>query len=527
MPTGPERPSPMSHRPMPERDRLPHALYRAEQVRHLDRCAIDHHGLPGLTLMERAGTEAYRLLRERWPHARRLVVLVGTGNNGGDGLVIARLAQADGLNVRVLRFGDPARMRGDAATNLQRWLDSAGRIEPFASMPRNTDVLVDAVLGTGLERPLTGHWATAFAAINAGSTSVMAVDIPSGLDADTGRVMGVALRAAVTVSFIGLKQGLFIGAGPEYAGDIHFRALGIPAVVYASEVASSRRIDWRQQGSRLGRRPRTAHKGDFGQVLVIGGAPGMSGAVLLAGTAALRAGAGRVTLATHPAHAAYLNVARPELMVVGVAGVADLTPLLARSDVVAIGPGLGQTDWARELWQRVSRLDQPLVVDADALNLLAQAPLARADWVLTPHPGEAARLLGGTTARIEQDRPAAVQALQARYGGVVCLKGAGTLIQGEPPHPFAVCSDGNPGMATAGTCDLLTGIIAALRAQGLNAEEAASAGVCLHAAAGDWAARAGERGLIAGDLLDAIRWVANHGARASAPSAGDSSPGGI
>ncbi|SDX11050.1 NAD(P)H-hydrate dehydratase [Thiocapsa roseopersicina] len=495
--------------PMPDSDRLPHALYRAEQVRNLDRCAIAQYGIPGIELMNRAGEVAYRILRERWPDARDLTVLVGVGNNGGDGYVIARLARAEGLAVRLLQLGDPQRVTGDAAISRDAWRDAGGTIEPYRGLPRRSDVLVDALLGTGLERPVEGLWAEAIQALDRQRAPVLAVDIPSGLHADTGRVMGVAVRADVTVSFIGLKQGLFIGAGPEYCGEIRFSALSIPARVYAGEVASARRIDWDQQAARFGRRPRTAHKGTFGHLLVIGGAPGLSGAVRLAGEAALRAGAGLVTIATHPAHSAWLNLSRPELMVSAVETSADLDPLIARADVVAIGPGLGREAWGRDLWESVLGLDLPMVVDADALNLLAESPRSGSDWVLTPHPGEAARLLGTDIAAIEQDRPAAVHALQGRYGGVVVLKGAGTLIRSDPLRPFAVCSDGNPGMATAGSGDVLTGVIGALRAQGLDAEDAACAGVCLHAAAGDRAARMGERGLVAGDIIAALRPVAN------------------
>lgn len=494
---------------MPDRDRLPHALYRAEQVRNLDRCAIRDYGIPGITLMNRAGAAAYRILRERWPDAHDLTVLAGVGNNAGDGYVIARLAREDGLAVRVLQLGDPERMQGDAAISLGDWRDAGGSVEPYRGLPRRSDVLVDALLGTGLDRPVEGLWAEAIRAVNAQSSPVLAVDIPSGLHADTGQVMGVAVRATVTVSFIGLKQGLFIGAGRERCGEILFSALSIPAVVYASEIAAARRIDWAQQGMRLGRRPRIAHKGTFGHLLVIGGAPGMSGAARLAGEAALRAGAGLVTVATHPAHAAFLNLARPELMVTPVENPHDLDSLIERADVVAIGPGLGREAWGRGLWSRVRGLAMPLVVDADALNLLAEDPASGLDWVLTPHPGEAARLLGTDIAGIERDRSDAVRALQSRFGGVAVLKGAGTLIQGEPSRPPAVCSEGNPGMATAGSGDVLTGVIGALRAQGLETEEAAAAGVCLHAAAGDRAARTGERGLIASDIIAALRPLAN------------------
>ncbi len=487
---------------MPDRDRLPHALYRAEQARNLDRIAIEEFGIAGSELMNRAGAVAYRILRARWPAARRLTILAGVGNNGGDGYVVARLARAEGLSVRVLQLGEVERLRGEAAASCAEYRDAGGSLESYRRLPRESDLIVDALLGTGLERVVEGLWAEAISAINAQRAPVLAIDIPSGLHADTGRALGVAVRASATVSFIGLKQGLFIGDGPDCRGELHFSALDIPAAVYSREILSMRRIDWIQQGRSLRPRPRTAHKGDCGHVLIIGGALGMSGAARLAGEAALRSGAGLVTIATHPAHAAWLNLNRPELMVSGVKGPEELAPLVERADVVAIGPGLGRAAWGSQLWEVVKGLAKPLVVDADGLNLLAEHPLLGPDWILTPHPGEAARLLGTHIAEIERDRPRAARDLQRRFGGVVVLKGAGTLVQGDSHRPPAVCSDGNPGMATAGSGDVLTGVIAALRGQGLSAEEAACAGVCLHAAAGDRAAWTGERGLIAGDIID-------------------------
>ncbi|WP_240905753.1 NAD(P)H-hydrate dehydratase [Thiorhodococcus mannitoliphagus] len=494
---------------MPDTDRLPHALYRAEQVRNLDRTAIEDFDIPGIELMNRAGAVAFRCLRDRWPAARRLTILTGTGNNGGDGYVIARLARAAGLTVRLLQLGDAERLRGDAAVSCMAYRNAGGTVEPCSALPRETDVYVDAIFGRGLERAVEAQWADAVMALNGQRAPILAVDMPSGLHSDTGRVLGVAVKASATVSFIGLKQGLFIGAGPEHRGDLYFSALEIPATVYSREILSLRRVDWDQQRASLAPRSRVAHKGDCGHVLLIGGAPGMSGALRLAGEAALRTGAGLVTLATHPQHAAWLNLTRPELMVAAVECPEALGPLVERADVIAIGPGLGRDDWGRQLWAQVRDLGLPLVVDADALSLLAEMPVYGPDWILTPHPGEAARLLQVGVREIEQDRLEAVRVLQERYGGTAVLKGAGTLINDGSQRPPAVCSDGNPGMATAGSGDVLTGMVAALRGQGMDADAAATAGVCLHAAAGDFAARQGERGLIASDIIAALRPIAN------------------
>ena len=502
---------------MPENNRLPYALYRAEQVRALDRCAIDTFGIRGADLMERAGRAAFVRSCARWPAARRMVVLAGAGNNGGDGYVIARLALEQGWSVQLLTLGDHQRLRGEAATAARAFALAGGHAEPFRTLPQAVDVIVDALLGTGLERPVADDWAAAIEQINASRAAVLAVDIPSGLHADSGRVLGGAVRADLTVSFIGLKRGMFTARGPDHCGEIQFDALQIPAAVYAGQILAARRLDWLKERELVPRRRPAAHKGDCGHVLVVGGAPGLSGAVRLAGEAALRTGAGLVSVATHPSHAALLNLTRPELMVHAVADAAALAALAQRADVIAVGPGLGQEDWSRALFEQVLMLDKPLVVDADALNLLAAAPARRADWVLTPHPGEASRLLGCTTAEVEQDRFAAVEALQQRYDGVVVLKGAGTLIRGPGHRPVGLCSDGNPGMASGGMGDTLTGVIAALLAQrcrlgsrsgpmtGLDIEQAASTGVCLHAAAGDRAARYGQVGLLAGDLINALR----------------------
>ena len=494
---------------MPSTEHLPYALYRAEQVRMLDACAIERFGIPGETLMERAGAALWRLIERDWPQAGRLTILAGPGNNGGDGYVLARLARSAGRRVRLVRLGDHQRLSGAAAAAASAYADAGGQVSTWPEWPEASDLIVDAMLGTGLTRVVTGDMAAAINRVNQGRAPVLAVDIPSGLSADTGCILGAAIRATATLSFIGLKQGLFTGDGPDRTGCIQFDALEVPAAVYASTVAAARRTDWPKEAARIAPRSRTAYKGSCGHLLVVGGAPGMSGAARLCGEAALRAGAGLVTLATHPDHAALLNLARPELMVAAVSSPDQLAPLLERASLVALGPGLGRAPWGRALFEYLLQAEvigqRPLVLDADALNLLAEQPQRRDHWILTPHPGEAARLLACTTAEIAQDRFAAAAELQQHYGGAVVLKGAGTLIASAAQQAPALCSQGNPGMASGGMGDALTGIIGALLAQGLPLEQAASAGVCLHAAAADWAAREGERGLLASDLIAALR----------------------
>jgi NAD(P)H-hydrate epimerase len=320
--------------------------------------------------------------------------------------------------------------------------------------------------------------------------------------------MGSAVRAGLTTTFVGLKAGLFLGSGPNYCGDISFSDLEIGDEVRSGIQPLFKRMDDAQLATLLPPRLRASQKGDFGHVLVVAGGPGMAGAARLCGEAALRAGAGRVSVATHPSHAALICAVRPELMSHGISSGKDLSELIEKVDVIAFGPGLGQTDWARELYGLVSASQKPAVWDADALNLLAGTPVSASHRVITPHPGEAARLLGIPTAEVQADRPAALQSLSAKYGGVTVLKGAGTLISSASGVPF-VCTAGNPGMAAPGMGDALTGVIAALLAQGLSLEDAATSGVELHARAGDLAAIGGERGMLASDLIAALPGIAN------------------
>jgi NAD(P)H-hydrate epimerase len=317
------------------------------------------------------------------------------------------------------------------------------------------------------------------------------------------------VEAERTLTFIGRKRGLYTGAGRHYAGQVGFDDLAVPASVYSRTHAGAELIRRPPLGALQRPRRRDSHKGMFGHVLVVGGAPGMAGAARLAGEAALRCGAGLVSIATHRRHAAVLNSGCPELMVHAVEGPDSLAPLLARATVVAVGAGLGQDQWAQSLLARVLDTRAPLLLDADALNLLAADPFHRGDWIITPHPGEAGRLLGMPTARVEQDRFDSVQRLQGAYGGVAVLKGAGTLVAAAG-RPVRLCDRGNPGMASGGMGDVLGGVIAALLAQGLAAADAAEAAVWLHATAADQAARAhGERGLVASDLFTALRHLIN------------------
>ncbi len=486
---------------------LPIELYSAAQVRELDRRAIEEQGLPGRTLMERAGQAAFAALRARWRDLNRIAVLCGSGNNGGDGYVVARLAHEAGIAVDLYHLGDPARMSEAAAAMRAALIEAGVEPQPFSgSLPSGAMLLVDGLLGIGFSGVLEEGWRAAVEALNSHPAPVLALDIPSGLEADTGRAE-LAVQAAMTVTFIGLKVGLFTGAGPAHAGEVVFADLQVPHSVHDGLEPVARRLDPTRLADRLGRRRRDAHKGDFGHVLVVGGDHGMAGAVRLAAEAAARCGAGLVSVATRAAHQAALLSGRPELMVHAVEEAEQLDPLLTRATVVVVGPGLGQGDWGRALFHRAIAAAPALVLDADALNLLAtdSAVALPPATVLTPHPGEAARLLDNTQPLT--DRLASARALAERYQGVVILKGAGSVI--ADPSGCSICSDGNPGMASGGMGDLLAGVVAALIGQGLAPGVAAQTGVCLHAVAGDRAAREGERGLLASDLLPHLRHLVN------------------
>lgn len=488
---------------------LPVNLYTAAQVRELDRVAIAEFSVPGVTLMERAGAACFAQLRTRWPAAREIGVLCGIGNNGGDGFVIARLAHEAGLIVDVRLVGERDKIGGDALQALRR-LEACGvRVLSFApGRALRGEVWVDALFGIGLNAEVSGAPRAAIEALNAGGMPVLSVDLPSGLNADTGCPLGIAVNAAATVTFIGMKQGLLTADAADYCGELMFDDLGVPSEVAARVPAQTARITPDQFGAFLAKRACNTHKGAFGHVLIIGGETGMSGAARMAGEAAARVGAGCVSVATRAAHAPLLSVARPELMCHPVEHAAQLRPLIERASVVAIGPGLGQGEWGREMFAQALQCSLPLVIDADALNLLAHDPVIRPNSVITPHPGEAARLLNMRSVDVQFDRFAAVAALQERFGGVVVLKGAGTLVA-APGHGVQLCAAGNPGMASGGMGDVLTGVIAGFIAQGLAVVDAAALGVWVHATAGDRAAQAGERGLLASDVLEQLRAVVN------------------
>lgn len=494
---------------MPMHPELPTLLYSAAATRELD-ARIIAAGTPGIELMRRAANALWRELRRRWPEAGALTVLAGTGNNAGDGYLVAVLARRAGWQVQVLAVSPVQRLQGDAE---QAWLqarDAGVEIRGWSGSLPQQGVLLDALLGTGLHSQVREPFAGVIDAINASPLPVVAVDLPSGLNADTGAIEGVAVQADLTVTFIALKPGLFTAQGPDLTGELCFAALAEqpePAVAAVLE-----RLTLDSCKTVLPKRPRAAHKGMFGHLLLIGGNLGMGGAIVLAAETALRSGAGKVTVATRSEHVAPLLARCPEVMAHGLEDPAQLVPLLDQATAVVVGPGLGRDHWAQQLLTLALARELPQILDADALNLLATQPVRLGrQTVITPHPAEAGRLLGWPTARIQSDRLEAVQRLTERFGCVAVLKGVGSLVaDGDRDRLPALCSFGNPGMACAGMGDVLSGLVGALLAQGLEAADAARYAVLLHALAGDRAAgQSGPLGLLAGDLTEHIRYYLN------------------
>ena len=528
------------------RKKLPVLLYDAAQTRELDRLAIEQYGMPGIQLMGNAGESSFRIIEQTWPQDKNMYVFCGKGNNAGDGYVIARLAQQAGRTCRVFQIGALSSLSGDAETCAQDALQ-AGVVVEEINHPEQLDkielddqsVVVDALLGTGLRGKVGGLFGQVIERINNSGGQVFSVDIPSGLSADTGAAQAAVVKATLTNTFIGLKRGLLTGAGPVVAGRVFFDGLGVPEEVYQQLESRVKRIDDQDLAAALPVRARDGHKGKYGHVLIVGGNRGMMGAVAIAGEAALRSGAGLVSIATRPEGVVALTSRRPELMVHGVESGQQLAPLLDKASVIVLGPGLGQDEWAQFLFNQVIEVKRkPLVIDADGLNLLAHGenimgrwrPDKRSpqgqpptqlnqsvgvnsisnnwQWVLTPHPGEAARLLDCSVSDIAADRFLAVRQIAQAYNGIALLKGAGSLIcnGGE----INLASVGNPGMASGGMGDLLSGIVGGLIGQGMTTFDGARFGAVIHGAAADLASQVqGERGLIASDLFPHLRRLVN------------------
>ncbi|XXK23288.1 NAD(P)H-hydrate dehydratase [Arenicellales bacterium nBUS_48] len=476
---------------------LPHALYSVAQIRAIE--AIARKSLKSdKSLMELAGQRAYSCLRQCWPSVSRVIVLCGGGNNGGDGLVLARLAQNAGLSVGLVLAAKPSTVEAKKA--LTQALAAGVVVSRFSETDLvGAELIVDALFGIGFSGEVREPFRTIMLCVNKQVKPVFSLDTPSGLDADSGHASQVAIKADVTITFIGLKRGLFMSQARNVVGHVVFEPLTVEHSGVHDDFWATRLSDqWIENA--LPVRHNSFHKGDGGHVGIVGGFRGMPGAVALSGLAALRSGAGRVTVGCFPDNVQSVAARSPELMVKSLMTEDDVLQLLAGVDVAVIGPGLGLTEWSKKIFHRSIQAKVPKVVDADALTLLEENRQALTDSVLTPHSGEAARMLGITVGCLEGDRPGAVEALSAKFNSIAVLKGAGTLI-GRADGKKLICDRGNPGMATAGMGDVLSGMIGGLMSQGLPAFEAAAVGVWLHASSGDLIAKnSGAVGMLASDL---------------------------
>ena len=485
--------------------------FLAREIREIEHAALSQPSPP--PLMARAGAAVAEFARELLgDRGKRILLLAGPGNNGGDAFVAARQLKEWWVDVSVVFAGLEAKLPADAKAALLDWRAAGGALHESIPSRGDWHLIVDGLFGIGLERPLEGKHAELVNWSNASGIPILAIDIPSGLHADSGRVLGCAIRARHTLTFIGLKAGLFTLDGPDYAGEVRLDSIGV-ALPETTEPRGWR-IESALIADVLPPRRRNSHKGTFGNVGILGGAPGMVGAALLAGRAALKLGAGRVFVGLF-ADSPTVDLAQPELMLRPAQDLLKMEGL----NCVAVGPGLGESQAAQHALAAVLAHEAPLILDADALNLIAAHPKLQKSLtargsasILTPHPAEAARLLATSTDKIQHDRIAAARTLSTRYNAAVVLKGSGSvcaLKNGE----WYLNTSGNPGMAAAGMGDVLTGIIASLTAQGGDPDLALLAGVHLHGLAADRlvAAGTGPAGLSASEVIDAARWLLNEG----------------
>jgi len=509
----------------------PYAFMIRRQIRELDRLAIQDLGMPGPVLMENAGRGAADIIAEILESIpARVVVVAGAGNNGGDGFVLARHLLNRGVPVRTVLVSDRRKIRGDADLNL-RLLKQAGAGILDASTPKRlpvlkkeiegSDVVVDAIFGTGLTRDVDGHLQKVIEMINASDRAVMALDLPSGLDADTGLPLGACVAAHHTITFGHLKRGLIVYPGAFLAGTVHVVDIGVPGLLSDAAGIDGRMLSEEEIAPLMIPRRPDSHKGDFGHLLIVAGSMGKTGAAALAGRAAMRSGVGLATIVSTRDAQAVIEAKSLEAMADHVLETPEsdldakalrrLSALMKGKTAFAIGPGLGTARGVSALALKV--LDEarvPCVVDADGLNILAENRPDCRTWrfkapvVLTPHPGEMSRLCGLGTREIQGNRIDTARDFAEKSNVILVLKGAATIIASPEGHVF-VNPTGNPGMASGGMGDVLTGLIGSFLAQGMDPLDAARAGVFLHGLAADAASDVrGERGLIASDLLDAV-----------------------
>lgn len=488
---------------------LSNALFSIQSVKALDKLAIAK-GISGYELMCRAGEAAADFIENKWPHVKTAAIFCGSGNNGGDGYVLARLLVQKGHQVLVFAADNQSPKTETAQKAQQDFLGTGFKIleiEAASDLSNRTDIdlVVDALLGIGIKAPLKESYANLIQLINQIDAKVLALDVPSGIDADTGSVVNQAVSADVTLTFIGTKLGLCMGEALEYAGHLEFASLNVPAEIYQEVPILAERVTYPEVLQYLPNISVTQHKGKNGRVMIVGGgAVQYSGAVCLAGEAALRVGAGLVSASVAPPSLPMMARAPAELMCYAESNCEALSEIVARQDALVVGPGLSQNTWAQQIFAMVKDLTMPMVVDADGLNWLAKNPQKKANWILTPHPGEAARLLGISIEECESNCLQTARRLQEKYGGTIVLKGASTVIVDDAPKAFLI--EGKvPALAVGGTGDVLAGMIGGFLATGLEKTTSAQLAVCLHREAGWIEQSFGKRGMIASELFPHIR----------------------
>jgi ADP-dependent NAD(P)H-hydrate dehydratase / NAD(P)H-hydrate epimerase len=483
--------------------------YSIADIRALEAYAIEKQGVPAIQLMKNAGRAAFDEIKERWPEPETLHIFCGGGNNGGDGFIVAGLAADSGWDVRIVDLSDPSKMSDEAAAAREFALQRTNSVvTEVPDLSNAFGIVVDALLGIGFSGELRGAVLQACRAINQSWMPVFALDVPSGVNADTGACAIDAVGAEVTISFIAAKRGLLTGAAENCVGELVIEDLGVNELsiqtLQPHEILTEDLLD-----EVFPRRFPSAHKGAYGHLLIVGGNTGMSGAAILASEAALALGVGKISVATREPTLAPLLARIPEAMAHRVDHYNDLEPLLNQCTAVVVGPGLGKDSWAEQMLLRVMEEDIPLVVDADAINLIAEGKIevSQERICFTPHPGEAAKVLGISASEVQENRFVAIAALEEKIPGHWLLKGNGSLLTRAEPEGSAAYLNitGNPGMASGGMGDVLSGLIGSVLAQGYEVEQSAKAGLFIHGAAADIAAEVvGEISLKATDLVAAV-----------------------
>ena len=489
--------------------------FTVEKVKSIEARAVHSLGLSITNLMERASEAVWKEVERKFGVPREITIFCGSGNNAADGYLVAALAAAKSVRVTIIEVG--ARQKQNAEVVHARSIAAKLAVD-FNSLDIEfkikDGVIIDALIGTGLRNKMGSNYVEAIEIINESKVPVVAIDVPSGLDANTGDVPDLAVKADLTVTCVALKRGMMTGKASAYCGEIVLDSLKIPRAIHNIETSDSKLLQLDYLLERLPERSKLAHKFQFGHAMVVGGEFGFGGAAIMAAQSCAQTGAGLVSLCCRAEHIGAMLARQPEVMAHGVASGQDLEPLLDTATVLIVGPGLGRSAWSEQLLQKSLSAGRPMVVDADALNMIAEGGLkinfSELSWIITPHSGEAAKLLGTSAGIVERDRFSAIKALQKKYSATVILKGPGTLVVGDQVTGPRICPYGNAAMATAGMGDLLAGIVGSLIAQGMPLELAAELGCCIHSRAADLAVdRSGQLGLTATDTLSFLRAILN------------------